>query len=73
MANLEARAKVGALKHHVFEELNKMEEELKREELLFSITPQITHFDPLESRKNRNLISKVIFYFCYRRKSHSSD
>ena len=58
MTDFEARSRVHALKHHVSEELERIEDELKREELLFSVIPKY-HFDRLTTQKNKNLLMKV--------------
>ena len=55
MTDFEARSRVHALKHHVSEELERIEDELKREELLFSVIPKY-HFDRLTTQKNKNLL-----------------
>lgn len=59
MTDFEARSRVHALKHHVSEELERIEDELKREELLFSVIPKVVHFDRLTTQKNKNLLMKV--------------
>lgn len=60
MTYFEPRSRVYALKHHVSEELGRIEDELKREELLFSVTPKVVHFDRLTFQKKNNLLMKVL-------------